>query len=136
MIVLQESRCAYVLILMAVYWCFEVLPIPITALVPVLLFPLLKVLPTNVVAANYFKVSDHYTEYSGIPQEINFLLFGGLICLLQAENICAERRQSQEAQPVEGRKIRLIAIPHILIFRQIVSNIQQAERCEQKAHCF
>ncbi|XP_032365987.1 solute carrier family 13 member 5 isoform X1 [Etheostoma spectabile] len=35
----SEAECAYVIALMAVYWCTEVLPLAVTALLPTLLFP-------------------------------------------------------------------------------------------------
>ena len=50
------ARCAYVVILMALYWTCEVLPLPITSLLPVILFPLLGVKSTNDIAPIYMKV--------------------------------------------------------------------------------
>lgn len=47
---LQFVRCAYVIILMAVYWCTDVIPVAVTSLMPVLLFPLLKVLDSKQVS--------------------------------------------------------------------------------------
>lgn len=49
------ARCAAVLLLMAVYWTGEVLPLPITSLLPVILFPLLGVISTNDIAPIYMK---------------------------------------------------------------------------------
>ncbi len=40
----KESRCAYVLLIMAFYWMFEPINLFATALIPVALFPLLGVL--------------------------------------------------------------------------------------------
>ncbi|XP_057631310.1 Na(+)/citrate cotransporter [Chionomys nivalis] len=48
-------RCAYVIILMAVYWCTDVIPVAVTSLMPVLLFPLLKVLDSKQVCVQYMK---------------------------------------------------------------------------------
>lgn len=42
-LMLQEARCAYVIIIMAVYWCTEVIPLAVTSLIPVVFFPLLGV---------------------------------------------------------------------------------------------
>ncbi|KFM65583.1 Solute carrier family 13 member 3, partial [Stegodyphus mimosarum] len=39
----KESKCAYVLLLVACYWLLEPVPIAATALLPVVLFPLLGV---------------------------------------------------------------------------------------------
>lgn len=48
---LQFVRCAYVIILMAVYWCTEVIPLAVTSLMPALLFPLLKILDSKQVSS-------------------------------------------------------------------------------------
>nr|XP_026652219.1 solute carrier family 13 member 5 [Zonotrichia albicollis] len=39
----KEARCAYIIIIMAVYWCTEVIPLSVTSLMPVVFFPLLGV---------------------------------------------------------------------------------------------
>ncbi|PVD33366.1 hypothetical protein C0Q70_04620 [Pomacea canaliculata] len=51
----NEAKCAYALALMAVYWLTEALPLPVTALLPVVLFPLLGVMPVAAVCKNYIK---------------------------------------------------------------------------------
>lgn len=40
---LQEAKCAYIIVIMAVYWCTEVIPLAITSLMPAVFFPLLGV---------------------------------------------------------------------------------------------
>ncbi|XP_059127103.1 Na(+)/citrate cotransporter isoform X1 [Peromyscus eremicus] len=49
------ARCAYVIILMAIYWCTDVIPVAVTSLLPALLFPLLKVLDSKQVCMQYMK---------------------------------------------------------------------------------
>lgn len=44
---LQEAECAYVIVLMAVFWCTEVLPLAVTALLPALLFPLFGIMKSK-----------------------------------------------------------------------------------------
>ena len=51
----DETVCRYVLLLMAVYWSLELLPLPVTALLPIPLFPLLGVASTSQTAAAYMK---------------------------------------------------------------------------------
>ena len=52
---LQEFKCAYVMVIMAVFWVTEALPLAITSLIPVALLPILgklysggKILPACV----------------------------------------------------------------------------------------
>ena len=47
----------YTILVMAVYWIFELLPLPITSLLPMVLLPLAGVASTDEVARNYLKVS-------------------------------------------------------------------------------
>ncbi|XP_046356042.2 solute carrier family 13 member 5-like isoform X3 [Haliotis rufescens] len=49
----KEGRCAYVVILMAVFWISESLPISVTALLPVFMFPLLNVVEAKVISKAY-----------------------------------------------------------------------------------
>lgn len=54
---LQEAKCAYVLILMAVFWISESVPIAVTALLPLFLFPMMGVMPAATTAKSYMSVS-------------------------------------------------------------------------------
>uniref|UniRef100_A0A3B4EAJ7 Solute carrier family 13 member 4 n=1 Tax=Pygocentrus nattereri TaxID=42514 RepID=A0A3B4EAJ7_PYGNA len=64
---LCESSCAYVLIVTAVYWVSEAVPLGAAALVPAFLYPLFGVLRSSEVASEYFKDTT--------------LLLMGVICL-------------------------------------------------------
>uniref|UniRef100_A0A671TCB0 Solute carrier family 13 member 4-like n=1 Tax=Sinocyclocheilus anshuiensis TaxID=1608454 RepID=A0A671TCB0_9TELE len=63
----SESSCAYVLIVTAVYWVSEAVPLGAAALVPAFLYPLFGVLKSSEVASEYFKDTT--------------LLLMGVICL-------------------------------------------------------
>lgn len=68
----SEMRCLYVVCIMAGFWVFEVLPIAVTGLIPIALFPFMGVLDTLTVAKAYFK-------------EANMMFVGGLIVALAIE---------------------------------------------------
>ncbi|XP_046890295.1 solute carrier family 13 member 1 [Hypomesus transpacificus] len=51
----KVADCAFVLMLMAIYWLTEALPLSATAMLPALLFPLFGILKSNEVAKVYFK---------------------------------------------------------------------------------
>ncbi|GFR61077.1 solute carrier family 13 member 5 [Elysia marginata] len=52
-----ESRCAYPVMLMAVYWFTEAMPVGVTALLPVVLFPLLDVVKSSDISRLYMTMA-------------------------------------------------------------------------------
>lgn len=66
-------RCLYVVLLMAGFWVFEALPLPVTSLIPMVLFPLMGVLDSDKVSLCYLK-------------ETNMMFVGGLVIAIAVEH--------------------------------------------------
>ncbi len=75
----EVTRTAAVALLMAVWWMTEALPLAVTALLPMVLFPALGVLDGKLVAAEYFN-------------DIIFLFVGGFLVALAMQRCNLHRR--------------------------------------------
>lgn len=91
------KRMAATAILMAVWWITEAIPIPVTALLPVLLFPLLKILPTASVTTNY-------------GHHLIFLFLGGFIIALAIERWDLHKRIALKIICLIGTNQRFIIL--------------------------
>lgn len=87
----KEGKCLYVVVLMAMFWCTEALPLAVTAMIPVCLFPTLGILPANKLCPQYFI-------------ETNFLFLSGLVMASSIEEWGLHRRIALKVLTIVGVK--------------------------------
>uniref|UniRef100_A0A8D3DUF9 Solute carrier family 13 member 3 n=1 Tax=Scophthalmus maximus TaxID=52904 RepID=A0A8D3DUF9_SCOMX len=87
----KEGRCLYVVVLMAMFWCTEALPLAVTAMLPVCLFPTLGIISSKKICPQYFL-------------ETNFLFLSGLVMASSIEEWGLHRRIALKVLSIAGVK--------------------------------
>ncbi|KAI8739249.1 solute carrier family 13 member 5 [Biomphalaria glabrata] len=97
----SESKCAYVVVLMAVYWITEALPVGVTALIPVFLFPLFNIVTSSEIAATYMN-------------DVNMVFIGGLMMAIAIEYWELHRRVAIKILLMAGSEPRWLMLGMML----------------------